>query len=89
MYWEFPAYNARNGTFPGQSPMAAVRMGDWKAVRPKPHAPLELYNLKEDIGETVNVAGKNPKVMARIETYLKTARTEPRPQMEPKSEWHF
>jgi arylsulfatase A len=67
-----------------------VRMGDWKVVRSKADAPLELYDLKQDLGETKNVAAENPKVMARIEAYLKTARTEPLPQMEPKNpDWHF
>jgi arylsulfatase A-like enzyme len=90
MYWELPTYDAKTGTFPKQQPMQAVRMGEWKAVRPKANAPVELYNLKQDIGETTNVAEQNPQVMARIETYLKTARTEPLPQMEPKNpDWHF
>ena len=48
---------------------------------PKPGEPLELYNLKKDIGETRNVAGENPDVVEKIKTYLKTARTEPRPQV--------
>ena len=51
-------------------------MGDWKAVRPAPGAPLELYHLKTDLGEKQNVAAQNPEVVAKIETYLKTARTE-------------
>jgi arylsulfatase A-like enzyme len=89
MYWEFPSYIAATGGFSDEPPMQAVRMGEWKAVRPKPGAPLELYNLRQDIGETTNVAAQNPKVMERIESYLKTARTEPIKQPEPKSEWHF
>ena len=51
-------------------------MGDWKAVRLQPGAPLELYNLKTDLGEKQNVAAQNPEVVAKIEAYLKTARTE-------------
>jgi arylsulfatase A-like enzyme len=90
MYWEFPRYDAKTGTFPKEAPPQAVRMGDWKAVRPKPNAPLELYNLEKDLGETRNVAGENPQVMARIEAYLKNARTEPLPQRESENaEWHF
>ena len=38
--------------------------------------PLELYNLKTDMSEKENVAGKNPEIIAKIETYLKTARTD-------------
>jgi arylsulfatase A len=50
-------------------------MGEWKAVRLGPGEPLELYNLDEDIAEKQNVAAQHPDVIAKIETYLKTART--------------
>jgi arylsulfatase A-like enzyme len=70
LYWEF---HERGGK-------QAVRMGDFKAVRlnvhKKPDGPLELYNLKNDIGEKHNVAAQYPDVIARIEAYLKTARTD-------------
>jgi arylsulfatase A-like enzyme len=66
LYWEFHEGGSKQ----------AVRMGDWKAVRLKPGAPLELYNLKADLGEKQNVAEKNPEVVAKIEACLKTARTE-------------
>jgi arylsulfatase A-like enzyme len=89
MYWELPPYDNKTGGFHGGAPMQAVRMGDWKAVRPKVDAPLELYNLKQDLAETTDVAAKNPKIRERIEEYLKTARVDPPLQPEPKSEWHF
>jgi arylsulfatase A-like enzyme len=88
LYWELPRYEGKTGTFPKETPMQAVRMGDWKAVRSKPNGPLELYNLKQDIGETRDVAQENPRIVARIEEYLRTARTEPRPQMDkPRGGW--
>jgi len=69
LYWEFHE----------QGKKQAVRMGDFKAVRLKvaknPNGPLELYNLKTDIGEKHNVAERHPKVVAEIERYLKTSRT--------------
>jgi arylsulfatase A-like enzyme len=87
MYWELPRHIAATGEFRKELPMAAVRMGEWKAVRPKPDAALELYNLKADPFEERNVAGENPRVLERIETYLKTVRTEPRMQKQPPHEF--
>jgi len=54
----------------------AVRLGDWKAVRNSPVAPMELYDLKTDPAEQNNVAAKRPDVMARIEQIMKIARTD-------------
>jgi len=65
-YWEFHERGFQQ----------AVRMGDWKAIRLKQDKPLKLFNLKSDIGERRDVAAENPDVIARIEDYLKTARTE-------------
>jgi len=65
LYWEFHEQGSKQ----------AVRMGDWKAVRFGPEGKLELYNLKDDIGEKRNVATRNPEIVAKIEDYLKTART--------------
>ena len=45
-------------------------MGQWKAVRLKKDAPLELYDLPNDSTERINVAADNPEVVARIEQYL-------------------
>jgi arylsulfatase A-like enzyme len=74
LYWE-------NG--PEKNLRQAVRMGDWKAVRNKSGAALELYNLATDVGEKQDVSGKQPEVVARIEAYLKACRTPQRLQQEP------
>ncbi len=66
LYWEFHERGLSQ----------AVRMGDWKAVRKGLKAPLELYNLADDLGEEHNVADQHPDIVRRIEEYLKTARTE-------------
>lgn len=87
LYWELPRYNAKTRTFPDELPMQAVRMGDWKAVRPQPNGKLELYNLKADPREQRDVAAENPKVMERIEAYLRTVRVPPRPQFMPEPDF--
>lgn len=66
MYWESPPPNLHQ----------VVRWHHWKARRRKPHKPLELHNLAKDLREEHNVAGEHPDVVARFETYLKTARTD-------------
>jgi arylsulfatase A len=53
----------------------AARRGRWKAVRLKPEAPLELYDLDADVGEATNVADKHPDVVRQLEAYLGTVRT--------------
>jgi len=57
----------------------AILMGDWKLVKPKgknaQNASWELYNLKQDGGETVNLAAENPgrvkKMSAAYEAWKK------------------
>lgn len=66
LYWEFPA-----GKF-----QQAVRWRNFKAIRSAPGKPLELYDLCRDIAEKNDIAAENPDVIARIETYLKTARSD-------------
>ena len=64
LYWE---YNKR---------MQALRMGRWKAFRPKPGAPLQLYDLEADPDENRDVAAAHPEVVARVEQLLVESRTE-------------
>lgn len=66
LYWEFHEGGSKQ----------AVRMGDWKAVRLNPEAPLQLYALNKDVAEENDIASDHPEVVAKIEAYLKTARTE-------------
>lgn len=49
--------------------MSAIRKGDWKLVYRHRTQELELYNLREDIGERNNIADKHPakvKELAKI-----------------------
>ena len=66
LYWEFHERGFQQ----------AIRMGDWKAVRPQADEPLELYDLKNDLGEKKNVAADHPDVVAKMEQLFKNARTD-------------
>lgn len=63
LYWEL------NG-------QQAVRMGDWKAIRPKPGQKTQLFSLAMDIGERVNVADKQSEIVAQMEDIFARGRTE-------------
>lgn len=62
LYWEF--YEG------DRSPKQAVRSGDWKLIRFRFYEPgkeeVELYNLKNDIRETTNIAGTNPEKVKEL-----------------------
>lgn len=63
LYWE-----VHEGDF-----KQAVRFGGWKAVRTSPSRPVELYDLKADLGETRDLAAERPDVVRRAEEILKRA----------------
>jgi len=66
LYWEFHERGFAQ----------AVRLGDWKAVRFGTKKPVELYDIKNDLGEERNAAAQHPEVVAKVEAILKTARTD-------------
>ena len=69
LYWEFFERGFHQ----------AVRWRDWKAVRlkdgGKAGAPIELYNLSTDLGETTDLAAKEPKIAAQMIHLMDTSRT--------------
>jgi arylsulfatase A-like enzyme len=66
LYWEF-----HEGGF-----KQAVRHGPYKALRLKKDVKLELYDVTIDPAEQHNLAADKPDIVAKIEAYLKTARTD-------------
>lgn len=70
LYWEY------HGLWNGAQ---AVRMGRWKGVRLGGHddaeAPIELYDLDADPGETTDVAAAHPDVVAQVRGVMES-RTE-------------
>jgi arylsulfatase A-like enzyme len=67
LYWEF---HERGFT-------QAVRLGDWKGVRRlSRRSPIELYDLKSDVGEDKDVAAAHPDVVRRIDAIMQKARAD-------------
>ncbi len=88
LYWHYPHY-ANQGSKPG----GAIRSGDWKLIENYEDGSLELYNLKDDLGEKNNLAGKMPDKAKQLETKLDAWRREtgaqmmlPNPAFDPKAE---
>jgi len=74
LYREFPAYGGQ----------VALRMGDWKGVvqnlmpqgkRPAEAWKIELYNLKDDIAESKDLATEHPEIVAEIDRLMKAQHT--------------
>lgn len=63
LYWEFPGKQR------------AARKGDWKCVTIKGNAPLELYNLREDVTESHDLADQYPEKVAEFEQEMNAIRT--------------
>jgi arylsulfatase A-like enzyme len=64
LYWEIPAKGGQQ----------AARMGRWKAVRQglakDAAAPIRLYDLEMDPGETRDVAAERPEIVERLRDFM-------------------
>lgn len=75
LYWEFHER---------ENPAQAARDGKWKAIRFLPHgfdeeAPVELYDLESDPGETRDVAARHPDVVVHMKAILRSRTRSPVP----------
>jgi len=76
IFEHFPGYL---GLWPGSwrtLPVTTIHSGDWKLMEFLEDNKVELYNLKDDIGETNNLAGKAPEKAAELLKMLHDWRTE-------------
>ena len=67
IFWHYPHYNRHPQNFPA----GVIRSGDWKLMQAFETGEVSLFNLKEDIGETTNLAAKQPKLAKRMLAKLK------------------
>ena len=61
IFWHFPHYHGSMW-----KPGSALRNNDWKLVELHEENKVELYNLKDDISETVDVSNIFPEITSRL-----------------------
>jgi arylsulfatase A-like enzyme len=65
IFWHYPHYGNQGGT-PGSS----IRVGDYKLIHFFEDDRLELYNLRADISEDINLAGELPDLAEKLRAQL-------------------
>ncbi len=65
LYWHYPHYHPG-----GATPYGAVRAGAWRLVEFYEDSHVELYNLKDDVGEKTDLARKQPEKAAELRARL-------------------
>lgn len=87
LFWHFPAYlemykndrafeDSYGKPWFRTPPVSVIRAGDWKLLEYFESGALELYNLKEDIGEQRNLAKINPQMTKKLHQQLKAWRSQ-------------
>ncbi len=66
IYFHFPHYHHINT----MGPSGAVREGDYKLIEVFETGGVELYNLRDDIGEQQNLAEARPQLAAGLKRML-------------------
>ena len=74
IFWHYPVYHH-------DVPAGAVRKGDWKLIEFFDDNHLELYNLKDDIGEQKNLAEVMPEKVSELHQLLINWREEVNAEM--------
>ena len=85
IFQHFPGYL---GSGPGlwrTTPVSLIQSGDWKLMEYLEDGHLELYNLRNDIGETKNLAKENPEKAKELHTRLVAWRAEVKAPMPEKN----
>lgn len=64
-YWHYPHYGNQGG-----SPGGAVRLGDYKLIEFYEDNHIELYNLRDDLGEKHDLSAASPEKAAELRRML-------------------
>ena len=65
LFWHYPHYGNQGGR-----PASAIRAGDWKLIEFFEDNRLELYNLRNDLGEQHDLAAKEPDRVKELHAQL-------------------
>ena len=80
IFWHFPCFLQGSGDPHGgpfrTTPAGAIRMGDWKLIEWFETGRLELYNLKNDIGESTALNDSEPEKLKELHDAMLAWRTE-------------
>ena len=76
LYWHYPHYHPG-----GATPYGAIRQGDFRLVEFYEDSHVELYNLREDMGETRDLAAAMPAKVATMRQNLRAWRAKVGAQM--------
>ncbi len=79
LFWHYPHH--QHYQLGGTMPYGAIRRGDFKLVEFFNDQRIELYNLRDDLGETRDLAAAQPKLAAELRSRLHAWRAEVRAQM--------
>ncbi|MGB4736822.1 MAG: sulfatase [Fuerstiella sp.] len=75
IFWHFPCYLEGAGDPSGgpfrTTPAGAIRMGDWKLIEWFESGRLELYNLKNDLGESTVLNESHPEKLRQLHAAMK------------------
>jgi arylsulfatase A-like enzyme len=70
VFWHFPGYLGAGQNSWRTTPAGAIRAGDFKLHEFFEDGRLELYNLREDVGERNNLVGKTPEKARELHAKL-------------------
>jgi arylsulfatase A-like enzyme len=60
IFWHFPGYLGAGAGSWRTTPAGAIRSGDWKLQEFFEDGHIELYNLRDDLGQKSNLAAAQP-----------------------------
>ena len=76
IYWHYPHYHGS-----GNRPSGAVRAGDYKLIEWYEDNSVELYNLRNDMGEKHDLAKEMPEKAAELQSMLRRWRRQMKAKM--------